>query len=58
MMPHPATMPFAWEEEVLRCTRIIVCIFVLGIIALIATPVVFHHAAHSTPVAAYEGARP
>jgi hypothetical protein len=32
MMPHPA-MRFAWEEDVLRCSRILVLVFVLVVAA-------------------------
>ena len=27
MMPHPTTMSFAWEEDVLRCSRVLLCVF-------------------------------
>ncbi len=29
MMPHPITMPFAWEDEVLRGSRVL--LFTLGL---------------------------
>ena len=41
MMPHPITMPFAWEDEVLRWSRVLLCMLgltlavVLGSVALL-----------------------
>ena len=35
MMPHPTSMAFAWEKDVQRCSRILVCVFLLAVIALI-----------------------
>jgi hypothetical protein len=36
MIPHPTTMSFAWEEDVLRCSRVLVSVFVLAFIGIIA----------------------
>ena len=37
MMPHPTTMRFAWEEGGLRCSQIIISIFVLALAVLIGS---------------------
>ena len=56
MLPHPTTMPFAWEDEVQRCTRILVFAFVVGVFALFGGMVMVDHARGSSPAVAERAA--
>ena len=51
MMPHPTTMAFAWEKDVQRCSRILVCVFLLVVIALIGASGLAGRAQDTTLVA-------
>ena len=53
-MPHPTTMRFAWEEEVLRCSQIIISIFVLALAVLIGSALLTSGAQGISPAAAAE----
>ena len=54
MMPHPTTMRFAWEEGVLRCSQIIISIFVLALAVLIGSALLTSGAQGISPAAAAE----
>jgi hypothetical protein len=58
MMPHPTTMSFAWEEEVLRCSRVLLCVFVFAVVALTGGAVLIDRVQHPTPVVAAERVAP
>ena len=51
MMPHPTTMAFAWEEEVQRCSQILVCVFMLAVVTLLGVTGLSGRAQDTTPVA-------
>ncbi len=54
MLPHPNTMRFAWDDDVLRPARILIAVLALAIIILTGAPVLMHHAQNPTPVVAEE----
>ena len=58
MMPHPTTMAFAWEEEIQRCCRVLVGVFVFAVVALTGGAVLVDRAQHPTPVVAAERLAP
>ena len=53
-MPHPTTMAFAWEEEVQRCSRILVCTFLLAVMGFIGVAGLSGRAQDTTLVVAAE----
>ncbi len=54
MLPHPNTMRFAWDDDVLRSARILIAVLLLAIMILTGAPVLMHHAQNLTPTAAEE----
>ena len=61
MMPHPTTMRFAWDDEVLRCAEVLVSMFVLALVLLVGGAVLTSQAQDASPttaqrVAAHAGA--
>ena len=56
MLPHPSTMQFVWEEQVLRCSRYLLLAFALGIVALVGGLAVVEHAQDASLAAVEEPA--
>ena len=52
MMPHPTTMRFAWDDEVLRCAEVLVSMFVLALVLLVGGAVLTSQAQDASPTAA------
>jgi hypothetical protein len=53
MMPHP-TMRFAWEDDVLRCSRILVLVLVLAVAAAMGGVALIDRAQEPASVVAEE----
>ena len=53
-MPHPTTMRFAWDDEVLRCSQIMISIFVLALAVLIGGALLTSGAQGISPAPAAE----
>jgi hypothetical protein len=51
-------MSFAWEEEVQRCCRVLLGVFVLAAVALTGGAVLVDRAQHPTPLVAAERLAP
>lgn len=51
MMPHPTTMRFAWDEEVLRCARVLISIVVLAVALLFGGAAMMNDARVATTAA-------
>jgi hypothetical protein len=48
MLPHPS-MSFAWEEAVVRPTRVLVAMFLLVLIVLVGTSGLIEFTVHDSP---------
>jgi hypothetical protein len=48
MLPHPS-MSFAWEEDVVRPTRVLVAIFMLVLIVAVGASVLIEFTVHDSP---------
>ncbi len=42
MLPHPTTMTFAWDKEVLRASQMLLCVLGLVIAMLFGSAVLVH----------------
>ena len=49
MMPHPTTMTFAWEKEVLRGSQVILFVLVLAMAVLFSRAALIDHVANTSP---------
>jgi hypothetical protein len=54
MMPHPITMPFAWEDEVLRGSRVLLVILGLTISTVLGGVALRDHAPNASSAVAAE----
>ncbi len=45
MLPHPTTMSFAWDKDVLRGSQVLLCVFGLAIAMLFGGAVLVNHEA-------------
>jgi hypothetical protein len=54
MMPHPTTMPFAWEDEVLRGSRVLLFVLGLTISAVLGGVAVLDRAPNASSAVAAE----
>jgi hypothetical protein len=54
MMPHPTTMPFAWEEEVLRGSRVLLLILGLTITVVLGGVALLDRAPNASSAVAAE----
>jgi hypothetical protein len=49
MMPHPSTMSFAWDTQVLRATRVLLVVLGLTIAVLLGGTMLVHRETGTSP---------
>ena len=54
MMPHPTTMSFAWDKDVLRGSQVLLFVLGLTIVLLLGSAFLVDHEAGSSPAVTAE----